>query len=49
MLAALKSRYQRFSDRVLASLSEVERQDVKAFDRWFYSSGGWRWLPASSR
>ena len=45
MLAPLKSRYQAFSDRVLASLSEVERQDVKAFDRWFYASGGWRWLP----
>jgi signal transduction histidine kinase len=45
MLAALKSRYAAFNDRVLASLSEVEREDVKAFDRWFYTSGGWRWLP----
>ena len=45
MLATLRSRYQAFSDRILASLSEVERQDVRAFDRWFYASGGWRWLP----
>jgi hypothetical protein len=44
VLAALKSRYAAFAERVLASLSEVERRDVRAFDRWFYRGGGWRWL-----
>jgi len=44
MAASLKDRYNAFADRVLASLSEVEREDVRAFDRWFYSTGGWRWL-----
>ena len=39
-----RHRYNSFADRVLASLSEVEREDVRAFDRWFYSTGGWRWL-----
>ena len=29
---------------MLASLSEIERRDVRAFDRWFYANGGWRWL-----
>ena len=44
MRSRLQSRYESFADRVLASLSEVERQDVQAFDRWFYATGGWRWL-----
>ncbi len=44
MPTPLKSRYESFADRVLSSLSEVERQDVQAFDRWFYATGGWRWL-----
>jgi LytS/YehU family sensor histidine kinase len=44
MFNALKSRYEAFSERVLASLSEIEREDVKSFDRWFYSGDGWRWL-----
>ena len=44
MAAPLKSRYETFADRVLSSLSEIERQDVRAFDRWFYATGGWRWL-----
>ena len=44
MFAALKARYDAFSERVLASLSEIEREDVKSFDRWFYSGDGWRWL-----
>lgn len=44
MIAALKARYAAFSDRVLASLSEIEREDVKSFDRWFYGGDGWRWL-----
>jgi len=44
MLDALKSRYDRLADRVLCSLSEIEREDVRSFDRWFYRGGGWRWL-----
>jgi len=44
MAMSLKHRYDSFADRVLATLSEVERQDVRAFDRWFYATGGWRWL-----
>ena len=40
----LKGRYDAFSQRVLSSLSEIERRDVRAFDTWFYRSGGWRWL-----
>ena len=46
MIAILKSRYDALAQRVLASLSEIERRDVRAFDRWFYASGGWRWLLA---
>ncbi len=45
-LPALKSRYDAFAERVLGSLTEIERRDVKSFDRWFYASGGWRWLLA---
>ena len=44
MMVALKSRYDDFVQRVLASLSEIERRDVRAFDRWFYANGGWLWL-----
>src|SRR4029450_341599 len=44
MFAALKARYDALAQRVLASLSEIERRDVRAFDRWFYANGGWRWL-----
>ena len=44
MFATLKHRYDLFAQRVLASLSEIERRDVRAFDRWFYANGGWRWL-----
>ena len=44
MLAVLKTRYDAFAQRVLSSLSEIERRDVRAFDRWFYANGGWRWL-----
>jgi hypothetical protein len=44
MLEFLKSRYDAFAQRVLSSLSEIERRDVRAFDTWFYRSGGWRWL-----
>jgi signal transduction histidine kinase len=44
MLDALRTRYDAFADRVLCSLSEIEREDVRTFDRWFYQGGGWRWL-----
>ena len=44
MPTSFKSRYDSFADRVLSTLSEVEREDVRAFDRWFYATGGWRWL-----
>ena len=43
-LAALKSRYDALADRTLASLSEVERRDVRAFDHWLSREGGWWWL-----
>ncbi len=29
---------------MLASLSEIERRDVRSFDQWFYHGGGWQWL-----
>ncbi|MEO8303800.1 MAG: response regulator [Betaproteobacteria bacterium] len=38
----LKTRYDAFAQRVLGSLCEVERRDVRAFDAWFYRGGGWR-------
>jgi hypothetical protein len=44
MFGALKRRYDQFTQRALASLTEIERRDVRAFDRWFYASGGWLWL-----
>ena len=44
LLDYLKSRYGAFSDCVLGSLSEIERRDVLAFDRWFYAGRGWQWL-----
>jgi LytS/YehU family sensor histidine kinase len=44
MLTAIKNRYDAFADRVLSSLSEIEREDVKSFDRWFYRGRGWVWL-----
>jgi len=44
MLHHLKQRYRRLARRTLDSLSEIERRDVRAFDRWFYAHGGWRWL-----
>jgi len=44
MIDALKSRYDAFAHRVLASLSEIERRDVRAFDLWFYAQRGWQWL-----
>ncbi len=41
--ADFRTRYDAFADRLLASLSELERRDVQSFDRWFFSEG-WRWL-----
>lgn len=43
-IVALTRRYRTFSQRVLSSLSEIERRDVQAFDRWFYAGRGWAWL-----
>jgi signal transduction histidine kinase len=43
-LGSLKSRYHTFAERVLSSLSEIERRDVRAFDHWFYRERGWQWL-----
>ncbi len=43
MLATLRRRYQAWAC-VLASLSELERQEIRAFDRWIYREGGWRWV-----
>ena len=40
----LKSRYDAFAERILASLSEIERRDVRSFDQWLYRGGGWHWL-----
>ncbi len=37
------SRYDAFAERLLASLTEMERRDVRSFDRWFFQEG-WRWL-----
>jgi sensor histidine kinase YesM len=42
--AALRLRYRTFSQHVLSSLSEIERRDVEAFERWFYVGRGWVWL-----
>jgi signal transduction histidine kinase len=44
LLASFKQRYGNISDRLLGSLSEIERRDVQAFDRWFLAGGGWAWL-----
>src|SRR5258707_13633737 len=44
MQSSLKIRYDAFADRLLSSLSEIERRDMKSFDRWLYRGGGWRWL-----
>jgi sensor histidine kinase YesM len=43
-IATLKSRYSALSERALLSLSDVEKRDVQAFDRWFYREKGWRWV-----
>ncbi len=44
MTGSLRSRYSAFAERLLESLSEIERRDVRSFDQWFYHGGGWQWL-----
>ena len=44
MPRSLKTRYDAFADRILSSLSEIERRDVRSFDQWLYRGGGWHWL-----
>jgi sensor histidine kinase YesM len=44
MIRSLKIRYDAFAERILSSLSEIERRDVRSFDRWLYHGGGWHWL-----
>jgi sensor histidine kinase YesM len=40
----MKARYDAFVERILASLSEIERREVRTFDQWLYQGGGWTWL-----
>jgi signal transduction histidine kinase len=47
MHRSLKIRYDAFAERLLWSLSEIERRDMQSFDRWFYRGGGWHWLVAT--
>ena len=44
MTRSLKIRYDAFAERILASLTEIERRDMRSFDQWFYHGGGWSWL-----
>jgi len=44
MPRSLKSRYDAFAERILSSLSEIERRDVRSFDQWLLHGGGWHWL-----
>src|SRR5450631_1479023 len=44
MFHSLKLRYDAFAERVLSSLTEIERRDVRSFDQWLYHDGGWLWL-----
>jgi len=44
MPRSLKARYDAFAERILASLSEIERREVRTFDEWLYQGGGWTWL-----
>jgi len=44
MFSRLRRRYEAFAERVLASVSEFERQDVRAFDHWFYRERGYLWI-----
>jgi hypothetical protein len=40
----LNERLERYSERKLAGMSEIERRDVLAFDEWFVRRRGWVWL-----
>ena len=44
MLRRLNERMERYAERQLAAMSEVERRDARAFDEWFVRRRGWRWL-----
>ncbi len=44
MIRSLKRRYDAFAERLLSSLTEIERRDVRSFDQWLYHDGGWLWL-----
>jgi signal transduction histidine kinase len=44
MLRRLNERMERYAERKLAAMSEVERRDARAFDEWFIRKGGWKWL-----
>ena len=42
MLAAMKRRYLAISERQYGSMSQIERADIDALDRWFSERRGWR-------
>ncbi len=44
MIRSLKTSYDAFAERILSSLTEIERRDVRSFDQWLYHDGGWLWL-----
>lgn len=44
MTGKLKTRYDSLVERILSSLTEIERRDVRSFDQWLYHDGGWHWL-----
>ena len=37
-------RHDSIVERILSSLTEIERRDVRSFDQWLYHDGGWHWL-----
>ncbi len=39
-----KIRYDSFVERILSSLTEIERRDARSFDQWLYHDRGWHWL-----
>ena len=39
-----KIRYDSFVERILSSLTEIERRDARSFDQWLNHDGGWHWL-----
>jgi signal transduction histidine kinase len=43
-MTSLKLRYDAFAERLLSSLTEIERRDVRSFDQWLYHDRGWLWL-----